>query len=392
MYISKRTLCSIVALFIILSCMALSVYGEEHTIDTCSFYDGSETFNILNSVLIEESKEKTVQYSDFINAYAGSKIRDDGTLIIFIKRTHEANSISNVKSKLLLSGVHNDALIFKSVEYSEKELIAFRNSILENIHQWRNGTDKSTHKNWVEKFVAASIDPEKNLVELYVTDFSSSDYEKCDQIFSGYPYEIKILPGGYDKIEETTLKPGQGISSTGGSIGFRCKLDGVKGFITATHASTDNNVENEVNVKINGVTIGKITAGKYNDKSDFAFVEITNSNYDVGRTTNTTPQYTLKETSYVISLPEGYAVYMAGKKSSEVRSGTVYRYDYAINPNSSWLLCDYPSESGDSGGCVFANVDGDYCIIGIHDGSYGSNYKYSTKLTTMKEYYNIVIY
>ena len=56
MYISKRTLCSIVALFIILSCMALSVYGEEQTIDTCSFYDGSETFNIscdsYNRILI----------------------------------------------------------------------------------------------------------------------------------------------------------------------------------------------------------------------------------------------------------------------------------------------------------------------------------------------------
>lgn len=387
-----RIFCFVEALMISIMCGTVSVYGEETLYNSKTVYDGSETFNVLNSILVEGVKTRTSQYSDFISSYAGSKIGDDGTLIVYFKNNCKSNIINDIKSELMTFGVPNCAIEFEGVGYSEMELMSYRDSIWEEIYQCKENGNEPSLKGWADKFVATSIDPETNRVELYVKDFSAVDYTQCDNIFAGFPYEIEVLSGGYDMVEESTLKPGQAVSSTGGSIGFRCKLDGVKGFVTATHTSTEDNVTNRVNVKIGGVTVGKVTAGIYDGKADFTFVEITNSSYDVGRTTNTSPSYTLHETHYIVSLPEGYAVYMAGQKSTQVRSGTVYRYDYAINPNSSWLLCDYPSESGDSGGCVFANVNGDYCVLGIHDGSYGSDYTYSTKLTTMKDYYDLVIY
>ena len=60
-------------------------------------------------------------------------------------------------------------------------------------------------------------------------------------------------------------------------------------------------------------------------------VESVYPNYDVSTTTNTTEAYTLHETHYVVSLPVGYDVYMAGKMDDDTREGKVYRYDYTIS-------------------------------------------------------------
>lgn len=51
------------------------------------------------------------------------------------------------------------------------------------------------------------------------------------------------------------------------------------------------------------------------------------------------------------------------------------------------MICSYSSSGGDSGGCIFAVVNGENRVVGIHDGSIGQN-KYGTKFTAMKSTLN----
>ncbi|MBE6568626.1 MAG: hypothetical protein E7658_00220 [Ruminococcaceae bacterium] len=354
-------------------------------------YDGSNVFNTLNSILANDMLSEKTQYEDFLASYAGAIIDESGKLIVYLE--NNVTSLSGLKEELYEKNVAVSSIQFLDVEFSYNELKAYKNVMWDFVTQTKENEINETIYLWANKLQATAIDPASNRVELYVVGFEEEDYDLCEQFFGDYPYEIEILPEEYRLQEDTTIKPGQSVTSTGGSIGFRCKLSGVEGFITATHSSTDYNVQNEVSVSIGGVVVGKITAGKYDGMSDFTFVELTNPNYDISATTNTSPAYTLNGSNYVVSLPVGYEVFMAGCKSSSVREGTVYRDGYTISQGSDWLVCDYPSQSGDSGGCIFAEVNGDYCIVGIHDGTLvGTGLDYATKLSTMRGYYDITLY
>ncbi len=371
--------------------MSIGSYAAVVPEEDVAVYNGSDTFNKLNKIVASEIEQGNSKYNEFIDTYAGSVIDETGKLIVYVQEKDE--TVNSLKNELYNANIQTSAIQFVDVEYSYNELKAYRNLMWDFVSQAKENVSDSVLWTWSNKLQAAAIDPATNKVELYVVGFGEADFELCEEYFCGYPYEIEILPEGYGLKEETTLNPGQAITTTGGSLGFRCKLDGVEGFVTATHGSTDSFVAQEKIVKVGAVTVGKITAGKFDGYADFAFVELTNPNYDVSTTTNTTEAYTLHETHYVVSLPVGYDVYMAGKMDDDTREGKVYRYDYTISSGSEWIVCDYPSETGDSGGCIFAEVNGDYCIIGIHDGSLtNTNYTYGTKLTTMQGYYNIVIY
>ena len=91
-------------------------------------------------------------------------------------------------------------------------------------------------------------------------------------------------------------------------------------------------------------------------------------------------------------------IYVAKTLShSSTLSGKGVYHDYAISAGTSWMIADYESSGGDSGGCVFAGVNGAYCVVGIHNGSINvdsdtQTEKYITKHSTMKDYFNITIY
>lgn len=385
----KAIICIVQALLMLN--MSVGAYAAIIPEEDMSVYDGSDTFNMLNKIVASEVARGNSKYDEFIDTYAGSVVAQNGELVVFVKENNE--TVNSIKNELYRNNIQASSIQFVDVEYSYGELEAYKHMMWAFVSQAKENIVDSVLYAWSNKLQATAIDPVTNRVELYVVGFDEGDFNLCETYFGSYPYEIEILPEGYGLNEEITINPGQAISTTGGSLGFRCKLDGAEGFITSTHGSTDSFVAQEKSVQVNGVTVGKITAGKYDGKSDFAFVELTNSNCNVSTTTNTTEAYTLHETHYVISLPVGYDVYMAGKIEEDTREGKVYRDGYTISDGSDWIVCDYPSDNGDSGGCIFAEVDGDYCIIGIHNGSLiNTPYAFGTKLTTMKGYYDIVIY
>ena len=334
--------------------------------------------------MIDDIQEQRSQYNSVRANYAGSIIDDEGKLIVYI--SSELSISDQLREELRNTGINDDDIKFMQVQYSYEDLEAQQS----DMWRIRNEAMESSRdlEEWARKIISVAINPEHNCVSVLANNFGDSDYLLCERYFGDYPYKVEITSASDEIHEEVTLKPGQGIS-TGGSLGFRCKLNGIAGFVTAVHTASWSTLPK---LKNGSIEYGQITAGVYDGKADFCFAKITNSNYTVSRITNTSPSYTLHASNYVVALPTNYTVYMAGTNSSTVRIGKVLYYNYAISSGTQWLLCDYPSSGGDSGGCIFANVNGDYVVVGIHNGTTGTG-KYGTKLTTMKGYYsNLVIY
>lgn len=339
--------------------------------------EGNHTFNQMNLVLEEGLENDDVITRDFINNYAGGVIRNDH-LTIFLK--NEVNDLDWFHNKMLENDVSQDKYDIQFVDYSYTDL----ENQISSFWEYRNNK-LIDGAEWAPLVYSVAISQEYNCIMIFVDkDFEISNYEELDEFLSSISYRFEYTDE--PQLEEnTTLKPGMGIS-TGGSIGFRCKINNEKGFITAVHTS---NYSSLPAVQYNGTTIGSITAGAYGNSADFAFVKITNSSYSMSLTTNTSPSYTLHSSHYVVSLAQGYTVYMAGKKSSSVRTGTVVYYSSSVSGDSGtdWLICSFTGQQGDSGGVIFAVVSGDNCVVGIYDGNYGSN-SYATKLTRMQSSYS----
>lgn len=357
---------------------------------------GDVAFHNLNNLLAADIEKTDPQFSEVLTSYAGSSIDEDGNLVVYMAYSTVGQGETNqIITELEAVGTPSNAVQFVQVEYSYEELKAYQNvmwSIRNHAASDENNPDMSV---WANKIYSVAINPMNNRVTVLGNDFTSLDYAYCDMLFGDYPYEIDATVIDNELIEETIeLQPGQAINSTGGSIGYRCKLNGVEGFVTTIHSA---NFTSGQAVRIDGVKIGEIVQSVYDGVADFTFVKMTNTNYEVDLGTNTNPSYILHDNHYVISMPIGCTIYMAGRNSNTVRVGKVVYYDYAISNGTSWLIADYASAAGDSGGCVFAGVNGDYCVVGIHNGSINvdsdaETEKYITKHTTMKDYFNIYIY
>lgn len=340
--------------------------------------EGNRVFNCMNSVLEEDMASTVPSFSGLVANYAGGIIEGDH-LTIFVK-----DGISNqalFEAKMSEKGISPDRYDIVTVDYSYSDLEAQ----IASFWDFRN-EKLAEGAIWAEGVYSAAICQERNCVTVCInSNLDIFSYPDLMNNLENISYEIVVSDDAPQKIEETTLKPGMGLS-TGGSVGFRCKLNGNKGIVTTVHTTNYSSLNP---ISYGGTNLGNITAAVYGNSADFCFIQITNSNFTASRTTNTSPSYTLHDSHYVTALPTNYTVYMVGQNSSSVHQGTVVNYSGTVSGDSGtdWLICNYSGSSGDSGGCIFAVMSGDNCVVGIHDGSYGSN-KYGTKLTRMKYFYN----
>ena len=218
-------------------------------------------------------------------------------------------------------------------------------------------------------------------------------HKTIDTILSIIPYIFEIV--GKTNIQvQTTVNPGNGVTDGNGyvSAGFRCKYNGGAGFVTTFHSSTVGTAISDSS----GNTLGDVIVAIHNSYEDFAFVRM----YEIyGNTFSLHPlgnsNYTLSTNYVTTALAQNYPVRFAGKNTTYVRTGTVYCFDYSMSTvPSHWILCDYNSYSGDSGGCIFTELNGSYWVIGVHDGRYGdatSSHAYGTKFSVMKSCYSSLI-
>ncbi len=251
--------------------------------------------------------------------------------------------------------------------------------------------NETINAKWLEEKVESfEISVEDNSCCINILDYEIDDLEYCKNIFGEYPYIISSCEEEMMVDETINWRPGSAIYTTTsrGSSGFRCKLNGYIGFATAGHMGTSGTVIYTSSSAT--TTLGRITHSINDGSADFAFVRITNYNYYADRIVTGTRAVAMHTENYVVALPVGYTIYMRGSTSG-LQQGKVVNYNYNISGGSRWLRADYESAAGDSGGIVFAKVNGDYCVVGVHNGSLG-DYKYCTKLTTMQDYYDINIY
>lgn len=201
-------------------------------------------------------------------------------------------------------------------------------------------------------------------LEVYFESLSSDVVEKfrnevCDS------NAIEYLQSKDDGVEEASIKAGSKISTSTAyaSVGYRVRLNGVSGIVTAAHFVNSGN-----SVSYGGSSIGTCTARVYSGQVDAAFVKVTNG----------TPSNTINggTTTLSTSISEPGAGTVINKRGATTNStsGTVY------STNASWTIngvtftnltaATYDSDGGDSGGVVYSYISstGTRYTLGIHKG------------------------
>jgi len=343
-------------------------YIDANGKDVSIYLNGSDAFFRLDKVLTSN----TDNYQNFRNGYGGSYIAETGTLVVGYKNVSR-DEIEQLKEEADL-----ETAVFVEVPYTYRELEQYQGSICSYLQKYYE-LDEFTQ----EIYFTTGIDQETNCIDITLTGVDEAALDNIKSKFDGIPCTISCN-GKIWKNEQTTMNPGDPIG-TGGSIGFRCKRSGNKGFLTTRHSSVIGS-----SVTYGGTTVGTITDAKYDSFADFCFVKVTNASYITGLNPRGHSSYQLSSSDYISStLAQNTVVYLAGRNSSNIRAGVVVTFSQTINGYGSWLISSYSSQSGDSGGCVFAKKSGNYVVLAIHNGRYGTdtdNDAYATKYTTIKTY------
>ena len=338
---------------------------------------GVKAFGILHDEFLADDLIREGLVKDFYDCYGGAYLDDRGNLTVYYQRgSAEAAALT----KEYVDGIVQDDIPFVPVDYSYLDLLDLQYRVLE----MKETAIKNGASTPLEKIQSVGICQKDNCLRLMTDALSNQEVNALTKLLENIPFKIEAMDGAVYS-PETTVNPGNAIS-TGGSIGFRAKVNGSEGFITAIHSSTTGG-----SVSSGSTPLGTTQYSFYDSGVDFCFV-ITPPSYG-----NSVSIYPLGNTSYPVissyttSLPQNWPVYFAGRNASYIRSGTVYDYDNGMGTTyNHWILCDYTSSSGDSGGCIFTYLNGFYRVVGVHDGSYGSAtspiHRYGTKVTTMITY------
>lgn len=343
--------------------------------------EGSKAFNALNSILIENES-----YGDFIELYGGSYIEED-TLFVYYRNDLNEDVLNRLSSEDLL---RDYSVVFYPAQYSYNQLSEMMDYIwnLKCLHENDAGY-------WTSVLRAIGINQSDNCLDLVIDNCCDALLADFESHVDDYPANI-LFSDNYRIEEQTTMiNPGSEVKkgTVPFSVGFRCKKNGEKGFLTTIHSNSTGST-----IEYNGNNIGTVTASVNDGYADFSFVKL-NSSYEVSLKPKGLSSYQLHSGHFAVSLPTNYTVYLAASTHSGIVSGVVKYNSYTIEYGSDWLVCSYNANSGDSGGCVFTQVNGDYVVVSIHDGviydvGTESMVSYSTRLTTIRnQYYNdIVIY
>lgn len=186
---------------------------------------------------------------------------------------------------------------------------------------------------------------------------------------------LKFTPSKGDVVAEETIAPGSGLKATStGSFGYRARLNGQTGLVTAGHVarSVGVNVYKDFDVPYPSELIGTCAATQIGGSVDAAFIRLTGS-YTAGNYT----AWGTTISSVVEPAYQGATVYKEGKNGFSTGSITATNVSKTINFPSGgsatlWGLIEasYSSAGGDSGGIIYSGSNN---ILGTHEGSGGGS-------------------
>lgn len=309
---------------------------------------------LMSSFSLGRSGDKI--YPDY---YGGSHINDNGQLVVYVT---DGTSMPEGLSE-------EQNVIYEPCEYSYNELL----DVMDSLNSYKFDESNSSI---ADNFNEFGVFDSENRVIVKLDDLS----EQSIQSFKENVCDSKaiVFEQGTGPVQmETNVNAGCSVSSgsSGASVGYRVKKDGVVGFVTAGHFVSKGDA-----VKYNGTAFASCTVSRQSGKVDGAFCKITDSSY---KPTNTLSG-TSNELSTTISEPGVGTVINKIGRSTGHTSGKVLSTNVTVTFTSGKTIsnltsADYASAPGDSGCVVYSYVGSTNTrlTLGIHTGAGGTTRFYT---------------
>lgn len=365
------------SLFAILLCFMIFSNHEQVKAKELDIYDFDSISNIMQKDRAKMSnlsfyknieKEKTFEYDEYIDNYAGSYVKDDQLIVL---TTNDDNP--TISSRLNKS---NQTHI---VKFSMNHLNDAMNDI--NLYKKYHG------ETYIAKqFNLYWLDVQNNRI---VVEFDSLNQENI-RLFKNEVLDKEFIVfkqiGGKPQ-KETSINPGSKISvkSSNSSVAYRATRNGVKGIVISGHAWKVGD-----NVYFNGKQIGNIEVRQEYGAVDAAFVK-TNNNFILSNSV-----YSGYLSNNVQNLNLGVPVQKVGFKTGTT-TGMVTQNNVSITLDGithfNLVGANYKSDHGDSGSLVFFKVPGENLIntVGVHMAGIGST-KYYCRASEVNKSLNLKRY
>lgn len=278
---------------------------------------------------------------DYPEWYAGAYINEGKKLVVLLTEGYDSDATRSEAGKLM-GGLDN--VVFLLAKYSYRHLTETMDTI--NAYDEKNKDNLICFMWMIEekencvKVLVEKLDGE--IVQQFKNEVSANDCIVLQQEKNNYKPAV-------------ALNPGAGVKMSGagyGSMGFKVKLNGVVGFLTAAHVvNLGSNV-----YTTGGALLGNCTTRYLGSACDAAYVQITNTNYTP---TGSLPEnYTL--TANMTNPPVGTTIHRVGATTPHT-SGQITNVNVIMAGNNGYsinncTLTNAAATGGDSGGAFYVKI------------------------------------
>lgn len=315
--------------------------------------------NIINS--FGPIEERVLKASEYAKGYGGSYVNDEGRLVVLILIAQDfEKTVANTRER---AQSVQDAILLETCTYSYSQLI----EAMEAIDAYKLGSSAKSDLGLNIQGAGPYNRINQVIVELKeVTQASVDAFKKevCD-----LPC-IQFVTAGEPPVDDVNVNCGDAIAcnGSGGSVGYRVRLSGANGFLTAGHVAKSTSSTNNANsVTYGGTKCAECTKRQQSGSVDAAYCKITNTSYTP---TNNVGSNTLSTT--IETLSEGSIVNLRGKntQSSGKILSTSYSGTFSDIYFTNLVQTDYSRAGGDSGGLVYSYYasSGERRTLGTHKG------------------------
>lgn len=310
--------------------------------------------------------DKKIKINDeYPSYYGGMYISDESNkLILQVVKENipEKDTKDYQKYNQILNFDNSIEVIYVKNSFSQLQ------GIYEKINEYYKKFNYIVRNSNFSNYAGHYIDIENNVIVLNLLDDSNIEREIAN-------FEEKIVKSSVIKfsngsvgIDEKNLKAGAEISVPDGkcSMGYRVKINGKNGYITAGHCFNAANVNIET---------GTVKKRQYSGSVDAAFVQTNSSYIPINELEYPDSSNTIKSLNNTMcpTLSVGQTIAHNGI-STHYRTGKIKSLNYSNSFNgvlfTNLILANYDSDHGDSGGPVFIpSTTYGGVLVGIHKGS-----------------------
>lgn len=298
--------------------------------------------------------------SNFHEVYGGCYINEAGRLVVGMKKSE--NTPFNIDDSVyadkpeLIDLVNNHTIIIKEVAFSYTEL----NRVMDELNSYVvNNSHDNFNLFWLSDIDNRIVVELNEMSDRSIKEFKESVNDSDAIIFK----QIKDKP-----VRTTNLQPGSKITTSSGSglsLGYRVKLNGTIGILTAGHGT---GIYEEI--MKDGSVFGRVTTRRNYGSVDAAFIRIDNSNF--------IPSNLLNNTSDILSTKVsdpgvGTVINKRGAKTGHTSGkivSTNVTLSYSDTTYTNLSSARMGADKGDSGGIVYSYIGstGERPTVGILHG------------------------